>query len=259
MTYYKDFNKDVKDLLTKNYTDAGVWKAEGKKKGPKDQLFINVNGTSSSAVNVDAEFNPSGCGAKVKVNVDPALKWKLTASYEEKGHKVEVVTDKALNYEVSYDGKVAGVAISEKLTTKSVETGLSYAVAKQVEVGGSAAFAFKDSSLKWALGVRYACGKYLANVQTTQLQKYVTGVSLPVPFAGKTATVAAQVECGQGAFAATVGTEIPCVLVPGNALRLRVTDKLAWSAAYIAKLPNSIKAAISFDAKLKPGLLITSE
>jgi hypothetical protein len=257
MTYFKDFNKDVKDMLTKNYTDAGVWKAEGKLKGPKDQLFINVNG--SSTVNVDAEYNPSCCGAKVKVNVDPSLAWKVTASYEEKGHKVEVVTDKALNYEVSYDGKLAGVAINEKLTKKGVECGVAYGVAKHCEVGAGVNYSFKESALKWTLGARYACCKYLVSIQTTQLEKYLTGLSLPVNFAGKTATVAAQVECGKGAFAATVGTEIPCPLLPGNALRVRVTDKLAWSAAYIAKLPNSIKAAISVDAKLKPGLTVTSE
>lgn len=259
MTYFKDFNKDVKDLLTKNYTDAGVWKAEGKLKGPKDQLFINVNGASAGAVNIDAEYNPSGCGAKVKVNVDPALAWKLTASYEEKGHKVEVVTDKAFNYEVSYDGKLAGVAINEKLTTKGVEGGVSYGVAKHCEVGAGVNYSFKNSSLSWVLGARYACNKYLVNLQTTQLQKYLTGLSLPVNVAGKTATVAAQVECGKGAFAATVGGELPCFLVPGNALRVRVTDKLAWSVAYIAKLPNSIKAAVSFDAKFNPGLTVTSE
>ena len=259
MTYYKDFSKDIKDLLTKNYTDAGIWKADAKQKGPKDALFANLSGSSQSGLSLDAEYNPSCCGAKVKVTTNPKKDVKVTASYEEKGHKVEVIADQALNYEVSYEGKIAGVAINEKLTSKLLDSGVSYAVAKNCQVGAGATFAIKDSSLKWSLGARYAEAGRLVTLQTNQLQKYLTGVSIPVTVAGKKTTIAAQVECGQNAFAATAGLELPCVLVPGNAVRVRVTDKLSWAVAYIAKLPNNLKAAVTIDGKLNPGVTFTCE
>jgi len=258
MTYYKDFNKDIKDLLTKNYIDGGKWKIESKFKGPKDTLFINPQG-GNSGVSADIEYNPSSCGAKLKLNVNPALAWKLTASFEEKGHKVEVVTDKDLSYEVSYDGKVAGFAISEKLTTKEIDSGIAYAVAKHCSVGAGATVSLKDNSLKWSAGARYSDAGRLFTVQTVQLQKYLTGVSLPLTVAGKKFTAAAQVECAKGTFGATVGIDHPCCLVPGAVARVRVTDKLAWAVAYLVKLPDNWKAAISIDASLKPGLTLTHE
>ena len=258
MTFYKDFNKDVKDLLTKNFSEEGKWKVETKFKGGKDTLFVNPQGTNAG-LSVDVEYNPSCCGAKVKVNVAPKNALKLTASYEDKGHKVEVVTDKDLAYEVSYEGKVAGFALNDKLTGKEVDAGVSYGVAKHCQVGAGVTFGLKDSSLKWSAGARYADAGRLVTLQTFQLQKYLTGVYLPLTVLGKKATVGAQVDCGHNAFAVTAGLEIPCILFPNNNLRVRVTDKLAWAAAYIAKFPNSWKAAISVDSKLNPGITFTQE
>lgn len=258
MTYYKDYSKDIKDLLTKNYIDGGKWKYESKVKAAKDVVTVNPQG-SNSGLTADIEYVPSSCGAKVKLNVNPELAVKLTASYEEKGHKVEVVTDKSLNYEVSYDGKVAGVAISDKLTKTQLEAGVSVPVAKNCQIGAGATYGLKDGSLKWTAGARYAEAGRLVTLQTVQLQKYLTGLLLPVTVAGQKLTVAAQFECAKGSFAATAGLEVACPLVPKNALRVRLTDKLAYAAAYIIKLPDNLKAAISIDSSLKPGLTLTHE
>lgn len=260
MTFYKDFNKDAKDLLTKNFSEEGKWKLESKFKGPKDTLYVNPQG-SNAGLTVDAEYEAGCCGAKVKVNVAPNLAWKATTTFNcpITGLKVELVADKDLAFEVSADGKLAGFQLNDKLTKKEVDVGVSYGVAKHCQVGAGVTYGFKDSALKWSAGARYADAGRLVSLQTFQLQKYLTSVYLPLEVAGKKATVGALVDCGKGNFAVTAGLEFPCLLFPTNTWRVRVTDKLNWAAAFIAKLPNNWKAAISVDAKLNPGVTFTQE
>ena len=49
-------------------------------------------------------------------------------------------------------------------------------------------------------------------------------------------------------------------MFPNNNLRVRVTDKLVWAAAYIAKFPDSWKAAATLGSNLNPsGGTLTQE
>lgn len=259
MTFYKDFNKDVKDLLTKNFADAGKWKVESKFKGPKDTLFINPQATNNGA-NVDVEYAPSCCGAKVKVNVTPDSSFKLTTTYEDKGHKVEASYAKSGEWDVTYDGKIEKIAITEKVSAKAVESAVSYATCAKSNVGVSVSYPLtKDGALSWTAGARYADAGRLVSIVTDKLKTYTTGVALPVTILGGKSTVGAQFDCSKGSFGAQVGVETPCILFPKNTLKVRVNKDLKWAATYITKLPDSWKAALSFDAQLKPGLTLTRE
>lgn len=257
MSFYKDFNKDVKDLLTKNYTDAGKWKVESKFKGAKDQLFINPQATNNGAT-LDVEYQTSACPTKVKLNVNPALDATVTVTYEDKGHKVEVSTNKDLAYEVAYELKYQQFRFNDKLTTKAVESGVAFSVAPHCQVGGGITYGLKDSKLSWSAGVRYSDAGRLVSVVTNQLKTYTTGLLVPFTVANRKVTAAAQVDCGSK-FTATVGVETGCVFCPASTARVRVNNEGKWAFAHITKLPDNWKAAISIDAALKPGLTLTRE
>jgi hypothetical protein len=257
MSYYKDFNKDVKDLLTKNYTDAGKWKVESKFKGSKDKLFINPQATNNGA-SVDVEYQTSCCPAKLKVNVNPALEATVTATYEDKGHKVEVSTNKDLAYEVSYELKYNQLRINEKLTQKAVDSGLAFSVAPHCQIGAGLGYGLKDGKVSWTAGVRYSDAGRLVSVVTNQLKTYTTGLLFPFKIADRKVTAAAQVDCGSK-FTATVGLETGCIICPSSTVRARVNNEGKWAFAHISKLPDNWKAAITVDANLKPGLTLTRE
>lgn len=257
MSLFKDFNKDAKDLLSKNYSDAGKWKVESKFKGPKDVLYVNPQATNGG-VSVDFEYASSAFPVKAKVNVTPALDAKVTATYDADGHKLEVVADKALEYEVSYEGKLGKVSLNDKLTKKGVDAGVAYAVASKCQVGAGVTYGF-NGSLAWTAGARYSDAGRLVAIVTSQLKSYSTSLLLPLSCCDRKTTVAAQVDCGSGKFAATVGAETACVLFPQNTLRVRVNNNLEWAVAYITKFSDNWKAAVTVDASLKPGVLITRE
>ncbi|ORC79953.1 putative voltage-dependent anion-selective channel, partial [Trypanosoma theileri] len=109
LTLYKDFNKDAKDMLTKSYSDAQKWKVECKYKGPKDTFFVNPTATSDGKFSADLEYVPSQCGAAVKVTFLPSTcNAKITASYQDRGHKVEGIVSKQGEYEVSHECRLQG-------------------------------------------------------------------------------------------------------------------------------------------------------
>lgn len=261
MTFYKDFNKDVDDLLTKNYA-VGEWKLESKFKGPKDTVFVNPQATGKG-VTVDVEYNCS-CGAKTKLSVAPDLTLKAKGSYDVNGHKFEATTDSAFSgFEVTYDGKLAGVSINEKLKQEksglSYDGGFSYAVAKHCEVGAGVKYTFNDSKLKWTAGARYVNAGRLISFQTAALSTWTTGITAPLTVADKKVTVGAKVDCGKGKCDALVGLEMGCILNPNATARFRISNQLEWALGYIVKFPNSWKAAISVDSSLKPGVTLTQE
>ncbi|RNF05734.1 voltage-dependent anion-selective channel, partial [Trypanosoma conorhini] len=99
LTLYKDFHKDVNDMLTKSYSESEKWKVESKFKGPKDTLFVNPTATSDGKFSVDVEYAPSQCGAAVKATLQPYVRSAgLTVSYRYRGHKVEAVVRKCCDY-----------------------------------------------------------------------------------------------------------------------------------------------------------------
>jgi hypothetical protein len=256
MTYYKDFNKEPKDLLTKNFQDAAKWKVESKFKGPKDTVYVNPQ-ASNDGVNVDVEYNLSSCPTKLKLNVNPDLKAKLTTTYEGFGKLEASVTD-ALDYEVSFENKFGDISVNDKLTKKAFEAGLAFAAAKFCSVGAGIVYNLEKSALAWSAGARYSQKGLIVDVVTNNLQTYTTGVQVQQKVAGKDLTVAAQVDCGKG-FKGTVGVEMACILCAKNTVRIRVDNSMKWALVYIAKLSDNWKAAVSVDAKLKPGVLLTRE
>lgn len=256
MTFYKDFNKEPKDLLTKNYQDAAKWKVESKFKGGKDVVYVNPQATNDG-VNVDVEYNLSSIPAKLKLNVNPNLKTKLTTTYEQFG-KVEVAVTESLDYEVNYENKFGDISVNDKLTKKAAEAGVSYAATKFWSVGAGIAYNLEKSVLKWSAGVRYAQKGVIVDVVTNDLQTYTTGVLYPVTVADRKISIASQVDCGKG-FKASVGVESACILCGANSVRVRIDNNFKWGVAYIAKLSDNWKAAVSLDESLKPGLLLTRE
>lgn len=257
MSFYKDFNKDAKDLLTKNYSDAGKWKVESKFKGGKDSLFINPQATNNGAT-LDIEYQPSSCAAKVKVAVNPAFEPKVTVTYEDKGHKLEVTSNKDLDYEVAYELKYEQLRVNEKLTPKAVESGVAFSVAPHCQVGAGITYGLKDGKLSWSAGVRYGDAGRLISVVTNALKTYSTGIVYPLTVGGRKLTAGAQVECG-GKFSVLAGLETGCIVCPKSTVRVRVNNDLKWAFAHISKLPDNWKAAITVDAALKPGLTLTRE
>lgn len=256
MTYYKDFNKEPKDLLTKNYQDAAKWKVESKFKGGKDVVYVNPQ-ASNDGVNVDVEYNLSSFPAKLKLNVNPSLDTKLTTTYEQFG-KVEVAVTGNGDYEVNYENKFGDISVNDKLTKKAAEAGVSYSVAKFCAVGAGIVYNLEKSALTWSAGVRYAQKGAVVDIVTNNLQTYTTGVLYPVTVGGRKVSLAAQVDCGKG-FKGTAGAELGCLFCPANTLRFRINNNFKWGVAYIAKLSDNWKAAVSLDDNLKPGLLLTRE
>jgi hypothetical protein len=259
MPLFKDFNKETNDLLTKNYSKPGAWKVESKFKGPKDQLFVNPN-ASNDGVNVDFQYNLGCCPTKVKINVTPDLKSKATVTYEEKGHKVEFSHNCKFDaYELTYEGNIAGVSVYDKLDKDSVEASAALGVAKNCSVGAAVTYARANGAISWSAGARYAEAGRFVSIVTNALKTYTTGVSSPLKVAFFNGTVGAQVNCMKGGFTGTFGAETQCILFEKNALRVKVDNKLSWAVAYVVKLVDNWKLAVSVDAALKPGLQLTRE
>ena len=258
MTFYKDFNKEPKDLLTKNFQDAGKWKVESKFKGPKDTLYVNPQ-ASNDGVNVDVEYNLASVPANLKLNVNPELKSKLTTTYEAFG-KLEVAVTDAFDYEVSWENKFGDIAVNDKLTKEALEAGVAFSAAKGISVGAGIVYNLEKSALAWSAGARYSQKGVIVDVVTNALQKYTTGVQFQQNVAGQDMTVAFQADCGKDkGFKGTLAVETSCPVFAKNTVRVRVDNSFKWALVYITKLSDNWKAAVSVDAKLKPGLLLTLE
>lgn len=258
MALFKDFRKDVKDLLTKNYTDAGTWKLESKFKGPKDTVFINPQ-AGPKGVALDVEYTLSACPTKLKLNLTPACDAKLTATYDEKGQKAEVVVEKTGAFEAVLEGKVATASINTKFTAKAAEFGVAVPTISNLALGAGATYAFAGSAVNWTAGARWSDSRFTLSVLTAGLKTYTTSLLVPVAIQGFKETLAAEVECGGGNFKWTVGADMACILCNKNTLRLRVDNNFKWALAYVAKFADGWKAAVTVDAALKPGLTLTHE
>ena len=260
---YKDFNKDVKDLLTKNYMDAGKWKVEAKFKAGKDTLYVNPQAAMNKAgtdLTVDVHYNLGCCPVKTKTKVTPDGGVKPTITYEKDGHKVEVSATKAINdYEISYEGKFGNFAVHDKLTKNVAEGFVSTVVAPHCQAGGGISYNIGSGALSWTIGARYSNAGYLYNLVVKDLKTFVTGVGAPVTVAGQKVKVAAQFDCAHKSFKWVAGLELNCPMFPKNAARVRVNQDLKAAVAYIVPLTERVKAAISVNADMKPGVHFTLE
>lgn len=177
MTFYKDFGKETKDLLTKNVAEgkpnkedkgfpAPVWKVESKLKVKKGCVVVNPVADSKS---VSANVEYSCCdGVKVKLNVKPDYKaWKPTASYEVSGRKVEVSTASITQFavgDVTVEDKQKSYAAIVKVSRDDkgdVKANVEAAapIIPDVSAGASLELpltgAKKYNTSKWSAGLRY--------------------------------------------------------------------------------------------------------
>ncbi|AAQ15708.1 voltage-dependent anion-selective channel 1 [Trypanosoma equiperdum] len=261
LVLYKDYHKDAKDLLTKNYSSAQKWKLESKFKGPKDKLILNPTVTSDGAFSTDLEYTISQCGAALKGTYATSTSNVTgTVTYHYKGHKIEGVVNKNGNYEVSHEGNFQGLlSLHEKLTKKTLEVGAGTAIGPYCSVGCGALYNLgAKGNCDWTASCRYARCGYTAAVRTNKLNTYTTSITARVPKCPHRVVVGAEVVCGRGQpWTGVVGVEADCVLVKGNVLKARVNKKLEWAAVYIAKLIDNWTVAVTVDKSLKPGVLIT--
>jgi hypothetical protein len=268
--YYKDFDKDVKDLLTKQFVgkDGPVWKVESKVKGPKDQVYINPI-ADGKGVTVDVQYDCGTCGLKTKANVDSNLNIKPKFTYEVGAHKIEASTTsdvRDLNYEVTYDMKEKGYSGSIKVTPRNLEGAAVISVAHHCVVGFGAVHDLTGkAALSWSLGTRYNMQGAIVHALTTALKTYDVGVLKTVNLIGQPCTVAAQYK-HSAKPEIIVGLETACVLCPmigihGNVLKLRVNSNLNVGVAIIRKFADNWKAALSYEygPKVQFGLLLTRE
>jgi len=246
---YKDFDKDVKDLLTKQFGTA--WKIENKFKGPKDTVFINPM-ADAKGVNVDVELNCTKTGVKSKINVNPDLIVKPKFTYEFGGSKVEVGTlgdVRRLDYEVNYEIKEKGYAGAVKVTKKNVEASAVVSVAHHCVVGAGVTHDLNGKGpIAYSVGTRYNAQGAIFNVSTAAFQSFTVGVLKGLRICDRNVTVATQVVYANGKPNVTAGVEFPCLLFPEcNTIKLRVNDNLNVAIAVIHKFADSWKAALAWE------------
>eukprot|EP00742_Colponemidia_sp_Colp-10_P012076 GILJ01013506.1.p1 GENE.GILJ01013506.1~~GILJ01013506.1.p1 ORF type:complete len:263 (-),score=80.07 GILJ01013506.1:174-962(-) len=254
VTLFKDFHKETSDLLSKYYLTGGKWKVESKLKGGKDTVFVNPTATNDG-VSADVEYKSSAQPISVKANVAPSGVKKVTVTYEQGIHKVEVASDiKGDAPEISYEQKNAKFTVSDKLTKKNAEAFASYKATDFLTVGAGATYAYSTKALGYKVNARFAQKGLIADV-ATDLKTISTGISYPLIVANKKVATAAEIVYGidKKDLKAVAGAEISCFVFPKNALRFKVDNKLNAAVAYIAKLPGWT-AAISTTQDLKFGL-----
>lgn len=256
--FYKDFNKEVKDLLTKNFQQAGTWQIECKNKGPDGAVFINPQ-ANNNGVSVDVEWNCKECGVETKTRIDGKFNVKPKVTYKTGDHKVEVSTDKALSYEANYEGKFGKVAVQDKLTPKAFEANVASPVASHCFVGAGVVYGLAKGNISWSAGARYAENGRVVSLSTADLAKYTVGLLTPLQVAGKKLTLAGQIDYSSTGLGEKVGAELPCILFPNNTVKVNIDQSLSFGLSYIAKLANGWKATISTDAHLNVGVLFQNE
>ena len=259
VTPFKDFNKETKDLLTKNYMGAGKWKLESKVKGGNDQLFINPAATNEG-ITVDVEYKASAQPIAVKTTFSPSALKKTTVTFTDKVYgKFEVATDAKFDApEFSYESVFKGVSVHEKLTKKASEAFLAFSPIPVLSLGASANYTFDTKAVKTSLGARYSCKEcgLVANATTNDFKAFTVGAIYNVALNEIKGQVAAQVDYSKNATKIALGGETGCLFFKSNAIRVRVDSDKNITAAYIAKL-KSWTAAITVHQNLKFGATFT--
>jgi hypothetical protein len=157
-TQFKDFSKEVKDLLNKNHSKIGSWSLESKLKG--DGVKLNPK-ADNKGVNVDVEFKCPITGlADIKVNANGNGDIKPKATYKKGQSKYEVAyngADVTTNYE--FQDPTFAATVASKLAWGSLPLvgGASVVVADNTQLGVGFDFDALTSGLKnYTLSVRRA-------------------------------------------------------------------------------------------------------
>lgn len=254
MPSFGDFNKETKDLLTKNYTEKSAWKVESKNKGPEKTFIWNPTAASGKGISLDVEYNAKPIKTKTNITEKGVIKPKVT--YEAKPHKVEgSVTlnageGKGMPFDATYEFKNSQVVANVKYDSAkgNVEHFNSVSVGSGISVGSGLTYNLNkpDIAKNWNFGVYYAANGLVANFTTTALSKWTVGANYPLNISGTKINTAFQLD---NKFAWTLGGEGPCFNCPDAKLRLKVNQDFTVGFAWIRKVAGGWKAAIGGDVK----------
>jgi len=264
---FKDFDKEVKDLVQKRFGTA--WKIESKYKGGWDNLYINPQ-VDGKGMSVDVEYNCKDCGILTKTNVTPNLVVKPKVTLEQGPHKVEIGTTgdvRDLNYEAVYELKDKGYSAHSKVTQQAADFYGVLNVAHHCLVGGGFEYDLSGKGdITWAAGTRYNMPGAIVHLTTKQAKVFNVGVLHKFNLMGRASTAALQV-MHTGAMTAhsktdvTAALETPCQFIKGNTMKFRVNSNLDWAVAVIRDFPDGWKAALSYEhgPKFQVGLQLIRE
>lgn len=273
-TLYKDFDKDSKDLLTKNFGKPGDWKVENKAKATKGNYAVSTTSNARGEVSVDVEglTADGACYGKLTVTPKELQDFKATIRAENiQGHKVEgVLTQKGPSFshasiEVSHETlqplTSGRLRIHDKITQKSVELGLSMAAAQGVQVGCGATYDYKAGNCAWTAGCRAAATeRTTVTVQTKALRDVSVNVLTMAPLHPKfQPRIAANVsmDLQSNAWDGAVAADWGCRVVLGNVARARINKNMEWMLSYTAALTGGWTLTLSFDKTMKTGVTLT--
>ena len=280
MPFFKDYNKETKDLLTKNTAEgkkaapgqfpSAIGKVESKLK-PSSSTPIVINPVGDEkGVSANLEFIVSQVpGLKGKMTLKPETCAKPTFTYEFSGKKVEASLDsfKSLGgYEVTFEDKQKAYALIAKLDSKKVNAEASAPVAAGVEAGVSVDYALAEKRVSWSAGARYQCCKNtVVNVTTAAGAKFTLGATSPIPgfeLAGKNVSAAVQVDFDRvkSSFDLVAGVAGQLPGCPMNSsFKFKINKNLAMNFAHFVELAGW-KVASTFDVKeRKVGVVLTRE
>ena len=266
---FKDFNKEAKDLLTKNYPVGGTWKFEAKEKAADRTPTVSTTADWSAKganLSADLEYNMKefALDTKTTFTQDGAVKPKITYK-PAAGHKVEASL-KGLSadadFEIVYEGNLSGALVMDKITKKAAEVQVAYAVSN-FSVGAGATYAFNKGLAGWSAGVRFVQAGITGSVVTKDAKTYTTGLYYPLKLSCCTVKTAVQVDCGNGKSNVVVGAEAPlaCCNLPLT-LRAKVAQDASCAVSVIKKLANNWTAVLSVQYKgsvSKVGVQLTRE
>jgi len=265
---FKDFNKDTKDLLTKQFVAAGEWKFESKIK-PEDSTFIlnpgfEAKGAKAPVVTVDVDYNVKELGLKTKTTLYNQGSIKPKVTYEKGCLKAELTVDNIVAaadsaVELTLEGvcPLTGSSLFSKTTKKATEGQISYA-AGPITVGAGVVVGFGKGLEKWSAGARGTYQGFIVNVTTAQLKTYTTGVYAPVKIGDFNVKVGAQVDCGHEQFNLTAGLETAFKDVT---IKAKATQACDVTVALVRKFADKYTAAVTLNLASIPkfGLTLTRE
>jgi hypothetical protein len=269
---FKDFNKEAKDLLTKNFPVPGTWKIETKGKGGNREVILSTTSEFSEKtknVNVDVEYNMKEYKLKTKTNINAEGKIKPKVTYElAPGHKVEATLQSLqadADFELTYEGEYQGAVFYDRVSKRDAEFQFAYPVGA-ITVGAGIAYGFAKGQTTWSVGARFADRNFTAVAMTTDLKKYSAGVYAPVVVNKWLVKLAAQADyTADKGVKGLVGFEAPidavAVFPRASTIRVRVANDLSSSISLILKLAANWTAALSINHTdiTKVGVQLTLE
>lgn len=263
---YKDFSKEAKDLLSKQYENAGSWKMETKGKNTVDRtIFMNPKAANGGdKVWADVEWNSKADNIKTKTVV-AQNKFAPEVTYEKGNNKLKVASssvnkDAKVTVEVETKMDVAqkSVAIWSNYTTANKQSIMmaSFQLNNAFMAGASGTMAFANGFAlsNWSAGFRFNKafdGKNMVFSATLDdADKVSASVFGPVnlKIADKThkldiAAQAAVKISDTSKLTWAVGTEVP---VQGHVLKLKMDQDFKLALSQVFKLSNNVDATVSW-------------